>query len=73
MALFVNLYNNGLLPLIRQLFLVPNRISEFIDLSNVPPPASIGSAGILSLRGNLFFYICISICLTSLALCTFNN
>jgi hypothetical protein len=31
-ALFVNWYNNRLLPLIRQLFLIPNRINEFMDL-----------------------------------------
>jgi hypothetical protein len=30
-ALFVNWYNNRLLPLIRQFFLIPNRINEFVD------------------------------------------
>jgi hypothetical protein len=28
---FMNWYNNRLLPLIRQLFLIPNRITEFMD------------------------------------------
>jgi hypothetical protein len=30
-TLFVNWYNNRLLPLIRQLSLIPNRINEFVD------------------------------------------
>jgi hypothetical protein len=30
--LFVNWYNNRLLPLIRQLFLILNNINEFMDL-----------------------------------------
>jgi hypothetical protein len=30
-TLFVNWYNNRLLPLIRQFFLIPNRINEFAD------------------------------------------
>jgi hypothetical protein len=29
-AVFVNWYNNRPLPLIRQVFLIPNRISEFM-------------------------------------------
>jgi hypothetical protein len=31
----VNLYNNRLLPLIRQFFLILNRVNDFVDLSNV--------------------------------------
>jgi hypothetical protein len=42
-ALIANWYNNSLLPLIRQFFLIPNRIKEFMDLR---PPALIISARI---------------------------
>jgi hypothetical protein len=35
MVLLVNWYNNRLLPLIRQLYLIPNRIKEFRDLSSL--------------------------------------
>jgi hypothetical protein len=45
-TLFVNWYNTRLLPLIRQFFLIPNRVNEFMDLSNVSLPASIRSDGI---------------------------
>jgi hypothetical protein len=46
-ALLVNWYNNGLLPLIRQFFLIPIRINEFmISDHNVLPPAGISSVGI---------------------------
>jgi hypothetical protein len=31
-ALFVNWYSNGLLPLVMQFFLTANRINEFMDL-----------------------------------------
>jgi hypothetical protein len=34
-TLSVNWYNNRLLPLIRQLFLIPNRINGFVDCSGV--------------------------------------
>jgi hypothetical protein len=32
-ALLVNWYNNRLLPLIRQFFLIPNRINKFTELT----------------------------------------
>jgi hypothetical protein len=31
-ALLVNWYNNEFLPILRQFFLIPNRINEFMDL-----------------------------------------
>jgi hypothetical protein len=31
-TLFVNWFNNTFLPLLRQFFLIPNRMNEFMDL-----------------------------------------
>jgi hypothetical protein len=39
---FVNWYNNELLQLIRQFFLIPNKINDFVD--NILLHASISSA-----------------------------
>jgi hypothetical protein len=45
-TLFVNWYNYRLTPLIRQFLLIPNKMNEFVNLSNVATPVSISSAGI---------------------------
>jgi hypothetical protein len=55
-TLFVDWLNNTLLPLIRQFFLNPNRINDFVNRNNVSPLAWISSAGIWSLSGNLHFF-----------------
>jgi hypothetical protein len=56
-ALLVNGNYNGLLPLLRQFFLIPNRINElWISEHNVSPPACMDSAGILSVPSNVYFF-----------------
>jgi hypothetical protein len=53
-TLLVNWYTNGLLPLIRQFFLILNRISLWISEHNISPPAWNSSAKILSLPGEMW-------------------
>ena len=53
-TLLIDRYNVWLLPLLRQILLIPNRINKFMDLKvNCFIPALINSAGIWSTPGNL--------------------
>jgi hypothetical protein len=65
---FINRYNNRLLPLLWQFFLIPNRINTFVDLEcNASLPAWIISAGLWWKTGDLYHSnFPITICFTSL-------
>jgi hypothetical protein len=90
----VNWYNNGLLPLIRQFFLIPNRIDEFMVLRHQCFTSYLNHFCqnlITAWQFILFNFamavstseglgsdtnssaVCISVCLTSLTLCTVNK
>jgi hypothetical protein len=51
-VLHVNWYNNSLFLLIRQIFLILNRMNKFMDLI----PSWISPTGIWSLPGDLYFF-----------------
>jgi hypothetical protein len=55
-TLFVNRYDNWFLPLVRQLFFVPDQHNKFMYLRMqcIPPPAWISSAGIWSEPGAFY-------------------
>ena len=53
----MNRYYDRLLPLFRQVLLLPNRSDKLMNLpAYFPPPALISSAGISSISGDLWLF-----------------